>query len=348
MIITRDNYEPFFLDYLEGKLEESLIDEFLDFLKLNPDLKEELHLFENIDLPEEQVVFPGKAHLYKPVREEMAALERKAIAFMEGDLRDQEGQLFEAYLASNPEMQKEYELFAQTRLVADAGIKYPGKENLYRKSGTLIWLNWLARAAAVVVILLGIHSLFQTESQTNLPTSDQEIALVKPQPAFSAKRIEPTIKTSETETGEVLASQTDPKPQNNYQPTKVNPTTTSEVNSTSWERNVNLAELGEIIPIQGSLLVEPDRNQLAVSHSAGIEKINDTRNIMTLDEFLVSRAKKAGDEGLLSAHRIIRKGLNVASELSGDRIAYSVKNGKVSSIGFESKLLAFSIPLQKK
>ncbi|MBC8005772.1 MAG: hypothetical protein H7X84_09885, partial [Verrucomicrobia bacterium] len=46
--ITRDNYEAFFLDYLEGNLEETLIDQFLDFLEKNPDLKEELHLFENI------------------------------------------------------------------------------------------------------------------------------------------------------------------------------------------------------------------------------------------------------------------------------------------------------------
>jgi hypothetical protein len=67
-----------------------------------------------------------------------------------------------------------------------------------------------------------------------------------------------------------------------------------------------------------------------------------------LDEFLASRAKKAGSEGLLSAQRILRAGLGVASELSGDRIGYSEQNGKITSIGFESKLMAFSIPLKKK
>ena len=60
MIITRDNYESFFMDYLEGNLEENLIDQFLDFLKQNPDLKEELHLFEEVSLPVEYIVVQEK------------------------------------------------------------------------------------------------------------------------------------------------------------------------------------------------------------------------------------------------------------------------------------------------
>jgi hypothetical protein len=68
---------------------------------------------------------------------------------------------------------------------------------------------------------------------------------------------------------------------------------------------------------------------------------------MTIDEFLANRAKKVSSEGLLSAQRIARVGLGLASELSGDRIGYSVKDGKISSVEFESKLMAFSIPLKK-
>ena len=52
MKITRDNYESFFIDYIEGNLPENMIDQFLDFLNQNPDLKEELHLFEEVNLPE--------------------------------------------------------------------------------------------------------------------------------------------------------------------------------------------------------------------------------------------------------------------------------------------------------
>jgi hypothetical protein len=345
MIITRDNYEPYFLDYLEGKLEENMIDEFLDFLEQNPDLKEELHLFENIHLPEEELVYSGKKHLYKSSAEEKSAFEMKAVACMEGDLGDEERESFEAYLASHPELQREYDLFEKTRLVADTHVQYPRRQQLYRKSGTILLMNWVARAAAVALLLWGINSLFQPGSPTRLPSGTEEIATVKPQPAPPVlQTTEPEVKAPATKKDETLASSSDPKP---AKPTRVNTvTTTPAENIRSAERDLTVLE--EIQPILASLEREDDENQLAVSKLVNFERIRDPRNGMTLEEFLASRAKKVGDGGWLSANRILRTGLNVASELSGDRIGYKVKNGKISSLDFESRLMAFSIPLQKK
>lgn len=346
MIITRDNYEPYFLDYLEGKLEENMIDEFLDFLEQNPDLKEELHLFENIHLPEEEVFFSGKKHLYKLSAEEQTAFEMKAVACMEGDLKDEERESFEAYLASHPELQREYDLFEKTRMVADTHVQYPRRQQLYRKSGTIILMNWIARAAAVGLLLWGINSLIQPASQTKLPSSGGEMATVKTSPAPSVNKIpEPVAKTRETNTSEALASQTEPKP---AKPSMVNRVITTPAGENINSTQRDLTVLAEIHPIMASLEREPEDMQLAVSKSGNFERINDPRNVMNIEEFVASRAKKVGDEGLLSANRIIRTGLNVASELSGDRIKYKVKNGKISSLDFESKLMAFSIPLQKK
>ena len=347
MMITRDNYEPFFLDYLEGNLDENMIDQFLDFLELNPDLKEELHLFENIKLPEEQVVFAGKEHLYKSANDEKAAFERKAVAFIEGDLKDKERKSFETYIAGRPELQKEIGLFAKTRLIADTGIKFQNKQSLYRKSGTAIFMNWAARAAAVIVLVWGISSLFQTGNQQVGPGTVREIASVKPKTTEPANiQIEPekdNLKTEPAEKSVVLAENKPtviqergsrkqeqiPEPEINYQ-----------------ERD--FTEMNEITPIYAMLEAETNVNQLAVSRSINLDKINDPKNIMSVEEFLANRVKKAGDESLLSVQRIFRTGLNVASEISGDRIGYSVKEGKVSSLEFDSRLMAFSIPLQKK
>lgn len=346
MMITRDNYEPFFLDYLEGNLDEKIIDQFLDFLEKNPDLKEELHLFENIHLPEEQVVFSGKEQLYKSVQEEKSAFEIKSVAYMEGDLRDEDRKSFEAYLANHPELQKEYNLFAKTRLVADTGLIYPAKQKLYRKSGTTIVMNWVARAAAVVVILWGIGSLLKTEDQTTSPTSTHQIATIKPALVNPAKNTEPAIKIQEPEIREKIDSKVQPKQSTIRKQSEVIPEEKPNTNTVYPERD--LTNFERITPILTQLETEPVEGQLAVSHSINTEKINDPRNIMTVEEFLANRAKKVGNEGLLSVQRIFRTGLSVASELSGDRIDYKVKNGKISSIGFESKLMAFSIPLQKK
>ncbi len=347
MMITRDNYEPFFLDYLEGNLDENMIDQFLDFLELNPDLKEELHLFENIQLPEEQVVFAGKQHLYKSAHDEKAAFERKAVAFIEGDLKDEERESFETYIAGRPELQKEIGLFAKTRLVADTGIKFQNKQKLYRKSGTVVFMNWAARAAAVIVLVWGISSLFQTGNQQVGPGVVQEIASLKPKTTESANiQIEPKENIQENTSVEKPVVLADNKPTVRQKKTTRKQEQNPEPGTDYPERDIT--EMNEIKPIYAMLEAETDENRLAVSRSINIEKINDPRNIMSVEEFLASRAKKVTNEGFLSAQRILQTGLNVASEISGDRIGYSVKEGKVSSLEFESRLMAFSIPLQKK
>ena len=65
MKITRDNYELYFLDYIEGNLDDNLVDIFIEFLQENPDLKEELQLAGSINIKPESIVFKGKENLYK-------------------------------------------------------------------------------------------------------------------------------------------------------------------------------------------------------------------------------------------------------------------------------------------
>jgi len=346
MMIARDNYEPFFMDYLDGNLEESRIDEFLDFLDQNPDLKEELHLFEKIHLPDDHVVFTGKKNLYKSGVKEKGAFEIKTIAFMEGDLRDEERKSFEAHFASDPKLQKDYDLFAKTRLMADTVIKYPYKQDLYKKSRTAILLNWATRAAAVIILIWGIYSLIENGNQITSPALNQEIASVKPQPVAPNKNIESIVNSRKTESSEILTGKAKAKSQTNHKITTVSPKIKPTVNSNDFEKNLTVLE--KINPLVAYFEIESFENQLAVSHSVNIEPMNDPRNVMTLDEFLASRMKKVGGKGLFSANRIIRTGLNVASELSGNRIGYRVKNGKIASLEFESKLMAFKIPLEKK
>lgn len=348
MNITRDNYEPFFLDYMEGNLAEDQIDQFLDFLEQNTDLKAELHQFENVHLPEEQIIFLEKMKLYKNAADEKALLENKVIAFLEGDLEDDERKSFEVYLASHPELQSEYNLFTKTRLVPESGIRFPDKQKLYRKSGTILVMNWVARAAAFVVLLWGINSLFQTGTQTESLKSTQEIAELSPRPELPVNKMESEKKNQ----GSVVQGKL--KPGNESKPEKTKSIRVQNIVRLEEKQMANneftgrdSTAIAEISPILARLELEPAGNQLAVSHLANGIKINDQRNIMTIEEFLASRAKRVGNEGLHSAQRIARAGLGLASELSGDRIGYSVKDGKITSVGFESKLMAFSIPLKK-
>lgn len=345
MKITRDNYEAFFLDFLEGNLEESQIDQFLDFLEQNPDLKQELHLFEEVNIPEEKVVFTGKNRLYKT---EVAGdtLDNRMIAHLEGDLDEDERSSFEAYLAANPGLQKEYNLFGKTKLIADQNIKFSGKRRLYRKSAVSIALNWAARAAAVIALLWGINAILPTMKQPFQQNVVVELAENASKSEPASKKAEQEKNSTDSEVPSKVREEKTTKTKSIREHTKGR----LEEKKPAGQKNADreLASLPEIPALLASLEPTPIENRLAVSYSMNVQKINDPKKLMTLDEFLASRAKKAGTEGLLSAQRIVKAGLGLASELSGDRIGYNEQDGRITSIGFESKLMAFSIPLKKK
>jgi len=343
MKITRTNYESFFIDYIEGNLPESMIDQFLDFLNQNPDLKEELHLFEEVNLLEEHVVFQEKKQLHKNAADEKHRLENIAIAYLEGDWDADESKTVESYLFTNPEFKREYDLFARTQLKPDFEIKFPDKQKLYRKSGATIAMNWVARAAAVLVLIWGINSVIQMQNTQESGKRNQEMAEVSPQPVSTVKKTDSREIDQETS---VPAKKTPEIAKNFLEQSKVEPKETLPVDLNPTDRD--LTALAQITPIIPQLAEEPMETQLAFSREVNVIKINETKNVMSVEEFLASRAKKMGKEGLFSAQRIARLGLNLASEISGERIGYQMKDGKIASVDFESKLMAFSIPLEKK
>ena len=50
MDINRQNFETYFIDYLDGRLDPGQVAELLSFLEKNPDLERELKEFENIQI----------------------------------------------------------------------------------------------------------------------------------------------------------------------------------------------------------------------------------------------------------------------------------------------------------
>jgi hypothetical protein len=324
-----------------------MIDQFLDFLNQNPDLKEELHLFEEVRLPEEQVFFGDKKQLHKNLTDENRRFENKAVAYMEGDLDTEENKAFETYLAAHPKLKNEYDLFDKTRLTPDSGIKYPEKRKLYRKSGKAIVLTWVARAAAVAVLVWGINSVINMQNAAGPQNQKQEFAAVSPKQAQPQKQAEPvkvspaTVSQSEKQPVKLAK----PQPEKNIHTAQAEKPVekTSDIQE---ETNRDNAMLAAITPITAPLETS-EETQLAFHHSVDVTKINEP-NVLTVEEFLAVRAKKIGKEGIFSAQRFARIGLNMVSEISGERIGYKTKDGKITSVDFESKLMAFSIPLEKK
>ena len=116
MKITRQNYEAYFIDYLEGNLDEQLVDVFIDFLQQNPDLKEELELFSAVTAVPESLTFNKKKTLYHEKYDLESEFNEAAVARLEGDLSAQEMLDFDAYVLSHPEKQEDIDLFDKTQV----------------------------------------------------------------------------------------------------------------------------------------------------------------------------------------------------------------------------------------
>ena len=66
MKIDRNNYEQYFLDYLDRQMDPEQEKILLSFLEFNPDLKEELEGLERAHLLPSEQVFIKKDQLLKP------------------------------------------------------------------------------------------------------------------------------------------------------------------------------------------------------------------------------------------------------------------------------------------
>jgi hypothetical protein len=109
MNINRNNYELYFVDYLDGNLSDREIRMLEDFLLINPDLRTELEGTEKIVLSPGMIVFNQKELLKKPdltlpVNE--INFEDFCVAEAEGDLNDKQRSGLYNYIQKYPESEK--------------------------------------------------------------------------------------------------------------------------------------------------------------------------------------------------------------------------------------------------
>jgi len=341
MDITRENYESWFVDYLEGNLDENVVDRFIEFLQENPDLKEELKLFESVTAVSEELSFHSKSKLYKSKYDLEDEFNEAAIAEIEGDLNVEEKASFEKYLAIHPEKQSDRELFEKTILIADKNIRFSNKEGLYKKSGRKVFLLWSGRVAAVLILALAIFSLINRTPET--PVTDNQFAKVEQQNEQKTEIQESvTEKSNVSVSVETHENKVTPEPfkkENKILPKK-------EIQSIPEETKVGTIPenlIAERVPL------EVPETLLLLTASLDVPSPHADMAVMTIvypdyipdDEHLLTDNLR----GKISLQKITRAGLNLVANLSNDRFNYQTNSeGKVTEYNYESRLLAFSIP----
>ena len=186
MIINRENYEAYFLDYYEGNLTESRAEELMDFLAQHPDLREEFESFELVFLPDDlKMVMPGKDQIKKPenTRPGSHSLDKQMIAYFEGDLDEESSSTLLAAVAKDPSLQKDFALFSKTRLQPEKGVVFAGKSGLKRYTIGVFMpaIERFAVAAAIIAFLAGIFFMMprlddSPDIAQTLPVADETTA----------------------------------------------------------------------------------------------------------------------------------------------------------------------------
>ena len=152
-MITRENYEIYFMEYMDGNLSARERAEVEAFLLVHPDLRELLDGMDEVRLEVPAEVFGKKEEIKRTVRERER--EYYAIAAAEGVITDEE----QAWVDGNVDK----DVFERD---VEAGV--------YRKSGAVLFVKRYAAIAAVVAlgIVVAIYSTKKEEfSMEDLPVT---------------------------------------------------------------------------------------------------------------------------------------------------------------------------------
>ena len=350
MKININNYEAFFIDYLEGNLDEKMVDDFIEFLQQNPDLKEELSLFESVSLPPEKITFGKKELLYKEKYDNENEFNQTAIATLEDEISVLEKAEFEDYLSNHPEKQIEARLFEKTKLHPDTSIVFGKKNKLYRRSAGRAVLLWSMRVAAVFIVALSVY-IFIDRSSDKIISKSQVVIAEKEKKESSPVEIEVTEKIDINEVQPIIKNKTEKqtikKEKSKPEPLKSLFENSKELANESYLASVRTTddvpdELQSINPKIYAGLPETNLARVKIALTENNKTVKDER-------LLVDVLKEKTGFEKLTFNKITKAGLSLVASLSKEKFNYETNSeGNVTEIKYDSRILAFSIPTKNE
>tara|TARA_B110000114_G_C15081669_1_gene394315 strand:- start:942 stop:1994 length:1053 start_codon:yes stop_codon:yes gene_type:complete len=177
-MITRKNYELYFIDYLEGTLSDNEIAMVNVFLKENPDLEEELTQLSSISpLEPEEKVELDFSYLKKQSLIDEANEEDFFIGKIEGDLNEEQEKQLSLYLIDKPEKKAVLESFEKTILSPDVLI-FPNKRSLKRTKKIGYYYYLTSGVAACILVLLYFNLNLDSTKKIPLTAQKSEYKLI--------------------------------------------------------------------------------------------------------------------------------------------------------------------------
>lgn len=191
-IITHENYESFYLDFLEGNLSEQDTASLLAFLDLHPELKLEDDS-EWITLSDQETISMDasfKNSLKFPDTTEAISthnIDTFLIAAVENELSPAKSAELNQFVQQNPRFATELTWYQRTRFQPDTSVVYPHKAQL-KKGGFIVpmWTKYAAVAASLAWLIWMVDVGNPTTSTSlqaqkiNKPTSKDTTIVIPP------------------------------------------------------------------------------------------------------------------------------------------------------------------------
>lgn len=154
MTINRDNYEEFFLLYVDNELKAHEATALENFVSQNPDLAQELEMLQQATLDDNTIEFTNKKLLYrKDSGISLANYEEYFVLAADKELNKQQIIQVEEFVLKHPQLQDEFTWLHRAKLKPEP-FKFSAKKKLYRyeKERRLIPAAWMRISAAAAII----------------------------------------------------------------------------------------------------------------------------------------------------------------------------------------------------
>ena len=341
MKITRDNYEVFFLDYLEGNLDEKMVNDFIGFLEVNPDLRQELHLFEPVKLPGIEEKFSRKNSLYRSELNQNETFDIQTVAWLEGDLTAEEAAEFERWTEKHPEMKADLKRYKKTILEADLSVTFEKKDNLYKYPETRSLYWWAMRIAAILLVALMLWNIWP-EQLTEI-TLEPSLAEILPTPGEIPATKE--IAVEDPVTNDQAVKEISPVKEKSNVPAG-NQAVGVQTPDNSHTAKVQREEfvISETLPVKLASIElpepEPVMSSLIPTDPTGMFAEEDES--MSLPDKVIDRLGMNN----FNFNKLVKSGLRLAGTLTNDRISFGTgPEGEIVALSVDTRVLGLRIPV---
>ncbi|GAC1417247.1 MAG: hypothetical protein NVS9B7_08330 [Flavisolibacter sp.] len=167
--INRENYEEYFLLFIDNELNSQQVKMVHEFLDSFPEMKLELDLLQKTRLPDHPIIFDGKESLRRDgmqLQDDNEGL----LLYLDNELNNVERQAFEKRLNEHKELRLAYQILLKTKLDATEEIKFFDKKTLYKKTDRTIPFIARLRIAVLFILMVGSGLVYFFSTQLNKHT----------------------------------------------------------------------------------------------------------------------------------------------------------------------------------